>query len=58
MLMLPKLCGEKLAVTFSAEFIATMQVGFEPALAQAPPQPRNCEVPVGEAVNVTPVPLE
>ena len=53
-LTLPKAC-EKLPVTFIAEFIETLQVGFVPE--HAPPQPRKIEVPAGAAVSVTTVPL-
>src|ERR1700685_2911690 len=56
-LTLPKFRCTKLAVTFSAEFMVTMHVELVPELAQAPPQPRNVEVPVGFAVSVTVNPL-
>ena len=54
-LTVPKFSRAKLAVAFAAEFMVKEQVGLVPALAQAPPQPRNVEVPV--AVRVTMVPL-
>ena len=44
----------KLAVTFCAEFIVTVQVTLVPE--HAPPQPPNVEPPVGVSVNVTSVP--
>jgi hypothetical protein len=53
----PKFCCEKLAVTLVAAVIAKLHVGLIPALAHAPPQPRNMVVPVGFAVRVTGVPL-
>jgi hypothetical protein len=46
--------AEKIAVTFSSEFIVTRQV---PLPVQAPPQPLKVAPPVGVAVSITGVPL-
>src|SRR5580704_17985977 len=47
--------AEKIAVTFSSEFIVTRQT---PLPVQAPPQPLKVAPLVGVAVSITGVPLE
>jgi hypothetical protein len=47
----------KLALTFNAEFIVTVQEMLAPKLAHAPPQPTNVDVPIASAFSTTEVPL-
>ena len=54
-----KVCpgAANVAVTVRATVIATVHVGFVPAVAHAWPQPSKVVLPVGVAVSVTVVPL-
>jgi hypothetical protein len=52
-----KFPGAKLALTFSAEFMVTVQVGFDAELAHAPPQLTNVDPPLAFAVSVTCAPF-